>query len=194
VVAHIARNADALGNLITWARTGVETPMYDSAEQRNADIEQGARRSPEMLRVDLDDANQRLAASVASLPEDAWWAEVTTRAGRTIPAAEVAWMRCREVWVHAVDLGSGMSFADLPEAFVARLIAELAETFTARPEVEGIDLVASDRGGAWTIGPRTADVVVVTGAAHDLLPWLLGRSSGSALTASPVLPALPRWL
>ncbi|MCR8526173.1 maleylpyruvate isomerase N-terminal domain-containing protein, partial [Escherichia coli] len=32
VVAHLARNADALGNLLTWARTGVETPMYPSRE------------------------------------------------------------------------------------------------------------------------------------------------------------------
>jgi maleylpyruvate isomerase len=30
VIAHVARNADALCNLLTWARTGVETPMYAS--------------------------------------------------------------------------------------------------------------------------------------------------------------------
>ena len=30
VVAHVARNADALLNLLTWARTGTETPMYPS--------------------------------------------------------------------------------------------------------------------------------------------------------------------
>jgi hypothetical protein len=30
-------NADGLRNLLVWARTGVETPMYPSIEQRNAD-------------------------------------------------------------------------------------------------------------------------------------------------------------
>jgi len=29
-------------NLLSWARTGTETPMYASAESRNADIEAGA--------------------------------------------------------------------------------------------------------------------------------------------------------
>jgi uncharacterized protein (TIGR03083 family) len=32
VLTHIARNADGLGNLLRWARTGAETPMYASAE------------------------------------------------------------------------------------------------------------------------------------------------------------------
>ncbi len=31
VVAHMARNADALMNLLAWARTGDEKPMYPSA-------------------------------------------------------------------------------------------------------------------------------------------------------------------
>ena len=39
MLTHIARNADALTNLFTWARTGVETPMYPSREVRNATIE-----------------------------------------------------------------------------------------------------------------------------------------------------------
>ena len=30
VLAHVAGNADALVNLLTWARTGEETPMYAS--------------------------------------------------------------------------------------------------------------------------------------------------------------------
>lgn len=30
LVAHIAANADALGNLVHWAATGEETPMYAS--------------------------------------------------------------------------------------------------------------------------------------------------------------------
>lgn len=32
VVGHLARNADALTRLATWARTGVETPMYGSRD------------------------------------------------------------------------------------------------------------------------------------------------------------------
>ena len=44
LLTHLARNADALGNLLVWARTGVETPMYQSITQRTADINLGATR------------------------------------------------------------------------------------------------------------------------------------------------------
>src|SRR5918999_1732122 len=43
IVTHMARNADGLRNLLTWARTGVETPMY-VGDQRERDIEAGVRR------------------------------------------------------------------------------------------------------------------------------------------------------
>ena len=44
VLTHIARNADGMVNLLRWARTGTQTPMYASAQSRAADIEAGAGR------------------------------------------------------------------------------------------------------------------------------------------------------
>ena len=38
VLTHLARNADGSGNLLTWARTGVETPQYLSLEHRAAGV------------------------------------------------------------------------------------------------------------------------------------------------------------
>ena len=52
VLTHLSRNADALVNLLTWARTGVPIPMYSSSDQRNSDIEAGSRRG---LGAQLDD-------------------------------------------------------------------------------------------------------------------------------------------
>ena len=46
VVTHIARNADAICNLVHWATTGEPTPMYASPESRDADIAEGARPRP----------------------------------------------------------------------------------------------------------------------------------------------------
>src|SRR6266487_233065 len=43
VLTHIARNADGLANLLRWAGTGRETPMYASAASRTADIAAGYR-------------------------------------------------------------------------------------------------------------------------------------------------------
>ena len=41
VLTHVARNADGMVNLVTWAVTGDRTPMYASMEARNAAIEEG---------------------------------------------------------------------------------------------------------------------------------------------------------
>src|SRR5262249_23505930 len=61
LVAHIAANADALGNLAHWARTGERTPMYASMDRRNADIESGARRSATQLKAWMNASARNLA-------------------------------------------------------------------------------------------------------------------------------------
>src|ERR687890_258736 len=53
VLAHLARNADALINLTVWARTGVPTPMYPSREVRSATIEAQSGRPVAELRADI---------------------------------------------------------------------------------------------------------------------------------------------
>src|SRR5580693_2606187 len=44
LLAHIARNADSLRNLLIWARTGVETPQYATPDEREEGIAAGADR------------------------------------------------------------------------------------------------------------------------------------------------------
>ena len=108
VVAHLARNADALGNLLTWARTGVETPMYPSRAARDADIESTAALAPDELRRHYVLAADRLSGAVEALPAEAWTAEVRTPRDETMPASDVPWMRAKEVWVHGTsDAGMG---------------------------------------------------------------------------------------
>src|SRR5260370_38967831 len=41
VLAHLAGNADALRNLLIWARTGVKAPAYASQQARDEAIEAG---------------------------------------------------------------------------------------------------------------------------------------------------------
>ncbi|MFD8541797.1 maleylpyruvate isomerase family mycothiol-dependent enzyme [Streptomyces rubrogriseus] len=125
LVAHVAANADALGNLVHWAATGEETPMYASAEERAVGIAKGATLSGDELRSWLRDSAQKLAAGLDGLTEAQWGHQVVTAQGRTVPATELPWMRAREVCVHAVDLGTGVTFADLPNGFLAALVAEI---------------------------------------------------------------------
>jgi maleylpyruvate isomerase len=125
LVAHVAANADALGNLVHWARTGERTPMYTSAEQRNADIESGAQRSATELTEWLNTSIQKLGVAMDALTGEQWRTDVVTAQGRTVPATEIPWLRAREVCVHAVDLGTGTTFADLPGDFLAVLITDI---------------------------------------------------------------------
>ncbi|GAA2123086.1 hypothetical protein GCM10009727_09540 [Actinomadura napierensis] len=126
LVAHVAANADALGNLVHWAATGEETPMYASPEERAAGIERGPRMSDAELTGWLTSSCAALRTAMEALTDRQWQAEVVTAQGRTVPATEVPWMRSRETFVHAVDLDRGVSFADLPGDFLEALVTEIA--------------------------------------------------------------------
>lgn len=197
VVAHAARNADALVNLLTWARTGVETPMYTDAAQRAKEIEEGARRPPGELRADLLAADARLAEALATLPDECWEATVRTAQGRTVPASEVAWMRVREVWVHAVDLDTGTSFDEVPREVCAALVDNVATAFRARTDLPPVELRAEGGGRTWLLGvPGSADPVVVSGDIPSLAAYATGRPVPGPLycAGGGSLPKLPAWL
>lgn len=186
LLAHLARNADALVNLLTWARTGVATPMYPSTEVRNADIARSAGQPPALLRADAADAATRLADAVAGLPPAAWSAEVRTAQGRAVPAREVLWMRVREVWVHAVDLDAGVGFADLPADLCAALADDVLALHTRRDQASAATLEATDTDWRWG-----SDATVVRGSIAAVAAWLT-RADDSGLSGDP--PPVPRWL
>ena len=51
-------------------------PGLREPEQRDADIEAGARRPPAEIRADLIASSDRLAAAVRKMPEEAWSARI----------------------------------------------------------------------------------------------------------------------
>lgn len=163
LAAHVAANADALGNLVRWAATGEPTPMYASPEERTAGIERGVRLPETELDDWLRDSAARLETAMDDLTADQWAAEVVTAQGRTVPATAIPWLRAREVCVHAVDLDLGVTFAALPEDFLEALCAEVV---ARRGEVTEVDGPLGERA-AWLTGRphRLTD-------APDLEPWL----------------------
>ncbi|MEO3798598.1 maleylpyruvate isomerase family mycothiol-dependent enzyme [Nonomuraea sp. B1E8] len=128
VIAHVHGNAEALRRLLSWAATGVERRMYAGPRQRAEEIEAASALPARTLRALVAQSAHDLAADMDRLPEQAWNALVVTARGRTVPAAEIVWMRTREVAVHAVDLANGVGFADLPEEVNAALIADALDT------------------------------------------------------------------
>lgn len=163
VIGHVAANADALGNLVRWAATGVETPMYASPEERTAGIERAAALPTAELAARLAESAARLTEAMGRLTEEQWHNPVVTAQGRTVPATELPWMRAREVCVHAVDLDLGVTFADLPEAF----LVELRDEIQAKRGLQALPAGPPPQVTAWLAGrPHTLT------DAPRLGPWL----------------------
>ena len=186
VVAHLARNAEALIRLVTWARTGVETPMYPSREARAADIAASAGHPPVRLRAELAGTAAELDAALTALTPAQWQAQVRSALGRPLPAAQVPWMRIREVWLHAVDLDAGADVADVPDGVVDLLLDEVTTTLSAADGCPAATLAPTDRDRSLRLGGAAGRVVAAPAA--TLVGWLTGR------TTLPDAPKLPRWL
>ncbi|MFG2098012.1 maleylpyruvate isomerase family mycothiol-dependent enzyme [Streptomyces sp. NPDC048612] len=198
VLAHLARNADALGNLLTWARTGVRTPMYASAEVRGRDIERGAGRPLAAQLEDLRETAARFDAAMEALPEERWAFEVEMRNGVVERADRLPLRRLTELELHHVDLGVGHTVDQLSPAFVDRELYFLCSVkFAGHPELPPLELRADDgrrwRTGRADTGPEAeAAPLVVTGSAAALVGWLTGRGDGGKLDShGSELPAVP---
>jgi maleylpyruvate isomerase len=167
LVAHVAANAEAIANLVQWAATGVKTPMYASPEERAAGIARGPSMSADELVAWLSTSARLLDEGMDRLTDEQWRRPVVTAQGRTVPASEAPWMRAREVCVHAIDLGTGLTFADLPGGFSEALREDICAKRGLRalpPEVTGAPLPEVT---AWLAGrPHSLT------AAPELGPWL----------------------
>jgi maleylpyruvate isomerase len=197
VLTHIARNADGMVNLLRWARTGTQTPMYASAESRAADIEAGAGRPTADLAADVRESAAGLAAEAASMPDDAWTAQVRALNGPPFPALGVLERRLSEVEIHHVDVAAGYSPGDWPGDFLSEALPRVAGSFAGRDDVPPCLAWAEGAKHPFRIGPEQAGppTVVIHGQPADLLAWLLGRGDGARLTLvqGDALPELPPW-
>ncbi|MFF8730676.1 maleylpyruvate isomerase family mycothiol-dependent enzyme [Streptomyces sp. NPDC015171] len=183
VLAHLARNADALVNVLQGR------PMYASAEVRDSDIDRDA---PRPLEAQVADVRESAAGFQAAgdAPAD-WTRTVELRNGVTDSASRVPFRRWAEVELHHVDLGAGYELEDLPAEFVERETAFLADRFSGHPDVPATRLTDGTR--AWSTGRAAEEPeVTVTGRPADLLGWLAGRRDGAALEVrGGALPKLP---
>jgi maleylpyruvate isomerase len=190
LLSHVAANAGALRNLVHWARTGEERPMYASQQERDAGIAAGAERPAADLRAWIESSAAALAADFDALGDGpAWDAKVITAQGLTRSASEIPWMRVREVYIHAVDLAIGAGFADLPTEFLAALLDDVTVRRSSLGGGPALTVAATDTGDRWDVA-GTGIPVPVSAPLPDLAAWLTGRPA-PALSAAPVLPP---WL
>ncbi|MEU3313911.1 maleylpyruvate isomerase family mycothiol-dependent enzyme [Streptomyces sp. NPDC006662] len=186
ILAHLARNADALVNVFEGR------PMYESAAARDADIERDAGRPLEEHLTDLRDSAARFLATTER--DQDWQRTVELRNGVTDLASNVPFRRLVEVELHHVDLNIGYELSDLPEEFADREIAFLADRWSGRPDVPPVTLRFSDGGFVARTGGTEGTPVVLSGARDDLLGWLAGRGlkgAHLAIEAGDAVPELP---
>jgi maleylpyruvate isomerase len=186
VLAHVARNADAMRNLLIGARSGQDRAAYASAHAREADIERGAAMTAKDLVADLADSSMALRTIVKQLPDQAWQVRVRMLDSAPFPAAELLTRRLVEVELHHCDLAVGYGPADWPAAFAAM---ELAEPMRSQrqdrlsyPPREAGPAFAGRPTAPWKPGQR--------------LPgsWLGTGNRGRALPASFALTAGTAWI
>jgi maleylpyruvate isomerase len=189
LIAHVGYNARAVRRLVDWARTEIETPMYDSPDARAREIELGATLSPLALRHLCHHAAIDLDVAWRDLPETAWQHRVRTAQGRHVPVSETVWMRMREVWLHAIDLDNGATFADVPEPVLLRLLADITGTWSRRGDGLGLrlEVTGTVEPVVFDVGPEVTEVV--RGSAARLARWATGRMD---LTRQS--HRAPRWL
>ncbi|GAA0696957.1 maleylpyruvate isomerase family mycothiol-dependent enzyme [Kitasatospora atroaurantiaca] len=204
VLAHLARNADSLVNLLDSARTGRDIPQYASSEAREQGIQDGAGRPLAEQLEDLRASHARFTEAAAKLPDEAWSAQLRHRTGYLFPAYELPWKRLMELEYHHVDLDAGYTPAHWPEAFAADELVRLAEQFASVDGLPPVLLTADDRDLRVHLGPAGAEPeLTVEGPVRALTGWLSGRSDGDGLqvhkggeqladprTALPKLPPL----
>ena len=188
VLTHVARNADALGNMVLWAVDGQERAAYSSEESRAAAIEEGARRPLPEIVSDVEESARRFRERAQPLTGDAGERQVRTRTGTTVVGHQVIAMRVLEVVFHHVDLEAGFTFDHADPAWVARTLRRGVRQWDATGVAPSLTLQPTGMpplelsGG----GPE------VGGSAGQLLLWLArGRAEGLSTTAD--LPQPPPW-
>jgi maleylpyruvate isomerase len=192
VLTHLARNAEGIARGARAAASGTAETMYAGVVERDADIEAGARRSARELAADVRDTASALAPELARVhPDELQDVRVErTPGGPTFWAANLLFMRLREVIVHHSDLDAGFGFDDLdaPElAEVADLFLRDAVARLAAADYPPDLTLRTDVGDEHVVGDGTT---LVTGTQGALLRWLL-RQDPTGVSSPTPLPQLP---
>jgi maleylpyruvate isomerase len=102
------------------------------------------------------------------------------------------WMRNREVWIHAVDLGNGARFCDFPPVVLESLLTDIVTTWHRK--AVGADVVlAIDGRDPIAVGQQSCSGVTVSGPLPAVVRWAAGRGS-IGIRAIDQLATAPRWL
>jgi maleylpyruvate isomerase len=182
VLAHLARNADSLVNLLTGARTGTHIPQYADDQERERGIVEGAGRPLQEQLADLRASQERFAAAAAALSADDWAFRVRHRHGYTFPASDIPGKRLQELEYHHVDLDAGYTPAHWSASFAVRELGRLAARYRGAEGVPAVRLLVETGEQELRIGDTAAaPELTVEGPVRGLVASLSGRADGDGL-------------
>jgi maleylpyruvate isomerase len=188
VLAHVARNADALARVCAVALSGEPGTMYASQQARDEEIEAGARRPAAAQAADIMESADRLARLLGALgPEHADVVVERVPGGPTLSVGRVPFMRLRELVFHHVDLDACFRYDRLAPDLVDLFLDEAVERLGADDEAPSVRLATPEGREVSVIGDGAT---LVTGSPAGLLLWIArGRTDEVTIDGPP--PTLP---
>jgi maleylpyruvate isomerase len=189
LIAHLARDADAMTNLVTWAVTGKETPAYESREKRDADIEATAKLSAAQLTAALEKADARLLEALRTLKGGVEVETVPTLFSDEVNVFSLPARRTTEVIVHHDDLDTTWEWHEADPDATVDAIEVCVLRLQAHPDSPGLHIVARE-GEEWTVGDGSRRI---EGYYEALLPFLAREQVEEGLRYEGELPSLPSW-
>ena len=155
VLSHLARNADSVVRRLVGARAGEVVDQYPGGKPaRAAEIDAGAGRPAAVLVDDALSASRAVDEAFATFPDELWNREARNSDGVVHPVSTLPFGRWREVDVHLVDLGIGITPEGWPPALAEAWLPDLLPALAGRTDPTALL--------AW---------VLRRGDAPDLEPW-----------------------
>lgn len=143
-VGYDARGWATLAEALRNQHSGVAT--FAKGERETA-IVAGATLPPHALRHLVEHSAVHLAVEWRDLPAADWDGEGVDSLGDPLPISRTPWLRARQTWLAAFDLGSGGTFADFPPLLIERLIAEQGGTVLDRGDEQQVEWRGSTLSG-----------------------------------------------
>jgi maleylpyruvate isomerase len=154
VLTHLARNAEAMHRRVIAATRSELIEQYPGgASGRASAIEAGSTRPAAVIKRDVVEWSSALDDLFASLAPEHWLRSVRAVAGGEHPVSELPFRRWREVEVHMVDLGVGITPDDWPQDLVDRALTRLLVGLPARADQRTLMAWLLGRGDAPQLEP-----------------------------------------
>lgn len=133
-IATVGYDARGWANLTEALRERRSDAATFARGEREVLISSGSTLPPRALRHLVEHSAVHLAVEWRDLPADAWSGHGVDDAGATLPVVRTPWLRARQTWLAAVDLGTGGTFTDFPASVIDRLITEHGGTIAQHQE------------------------------------------------------------